>query len=58
MPSVSKKKARFMRAIAAGWKPKTKKAPPIAVAEEFARADKKKLSPPRRRGKRTIAEGY
>ena len=58
MPSVSKKQARFMAAVAHGWKPKAKKAPPIAVAKEFASADKKKLSPPRRQGKRTIAEGY
>ena len=50
MPSVSADQARFMRAIAHGWKPTGKKAPPIAVAKEFVRADKKKR-------KRTIADG-
>jgi len=41
MPSVSAKQARFMRAVAHGWKPDGKKAPPIAVAKEFMRADQR-----------------
>jgi len=50
MPSVSAKQARLMRAVAHGWKPSGKKAPPIAVAKEFMRADMAKR-------KRTIAQG-
>lgn len=39
MPAVSEKQARFMRAIAHGWKPKGKKKkdlPSKKVAEEFS----------------------
>lgn len=38
-----------MRAVAHGWKPGGRKPPPIAVAKEFVRADKRR--------KRTIASG-
>ena len=41
-----------MRAVAHGFKPKGRKAPPIAVARDYMRADAKKQR------KRTIAEGY
>lgn len=41
-----------MRAVSHGFKPKNKKAPPIAVAKEFMRSDQAK------KRKRTIAEGY
>ena len=51
MPSKSAKQARLMRAVAHGWKPKRGKAPPIAVAQEFMRADMAK------KRKRTIAHG-
>lgn len=50
MPSKTAKQARFMRAVAHGWSPKSGKAPPIAVAKEFVKEDQKKR-------KRTIAEG-
>ena len=40
-----------MRAVAHGWKPKDKKAPPLAVAMDFMQADKKKR-------RHTIAEGH
>jgi len=39
MPSSTKKQARFMRAVAHGFKP-DKKAPPVSVAREFVKADK------------------
>lgn len=42
MPSKTPKQAAFMRAVAHGWKPKGKKAPPVAVAKEFVAADKRK----------------
>ena len=40
-----------MRAVAHGFKPKGKKAPPLAVAKEYVAEDRAKK-------KRTIAEGY
>ena len=42
MPSSSPKQARFMAAVAHGWKPTQKggKAPPLKVAKEFNKADK------------------
>ena len=39
MPSKSEKQARFMRAVAHGWKPTRTKAPPKKVAREFMLAD-------------------
>lgn len=42
MPSSSPKQARFMAAVAHGWKPDKVKAPPQAVAKEFNEADKLK----------------
>ena len=39
MPSKTEKQARFMRAVAHGWKPRHAKAPPVGVAEEFVAAD-------------------
>lgn len=42
MPSKSEKQARFMRAVAHGWKPTRTKAPPVSVAKEFVEADKAK----------------
>jgi len=42
MPSKTAKQARFMAACAHGWKPKGKKCPPMKVAKEFNRADKRK----------------
>ncbi len=39
MPSTTKKQARFMRAVAHGWKPDRVKGPPRKVAKEFMRAD-------------------
>jgi hypothetical protein len=39
MPSKTPKQAKFMAAVAHGWKPKGK-APPVKVAKEFNRADK------------------
>lgn len=50
MPSKTAKQARFMAAVAHGFKPKGKKAPPLAVAKEFMRADQKKR-------RKTIAGG-
>ena len=48
MPSKTPKQARFMAAVAHGWKPTQKgiKAPPLKVAREFNKADKgtKRLS--------------
>jgi hypothetical protein len=41
MPSKTPKQARFMRAVAHGWKPSRVKAPPVSVAKEFVEADKK-----------------
>ena len=41
MPSSTKKQAKFMRAVAHGFKP-DKKAPPVSVAKEFVAADKGK----------------
>jgi hypothetical protein len=55
MPSSSAKQARFMRAVAHGWKPSGKKAPPVSVAKEFMRADAAKRGKSRPR-KRTMAE--
>lgn len=42
MPSKSKKQAKFMRAVAHGWKPDRMKGPTIAVAKEFVNADRRK----------------
>ena len=42
MPSLSERQARFMRAIAHGFKPDRVKAPPVSVAKEFVAADKRK----------------
>jgi hypothetical protein len=42
MPSKTARQARFMRAVAHGWKPSEKKAPPVSVAKEFVAADKGK----------------
>jgi hypothetical protein len=42
MPSSTDKQARFMGAVAHGWKPDRVKAPPVAVAQEFNEADKGK----------------
>ena len=43
MPSKTPKQARFMRAIAHGWKPSRMKNPPSqAVAREFMKADQRK----------------
>lgn len=42
MPSLSEKQARFMRAVAHGWKPSRVDAPPMSVAREFMEADMKK----------------
>lgn len=39
MPSSSPKQARFMAAVAHGFKPNKAKAPPKQVAEEFNDAD-------------------
>lgn len=41
MPSKTPKQARFMRAVAHGWKPSRTDAPPVSVAKEFVEADKK-----------------
>jgi len=42
MPSKTPKQAKFMRAVAHGWKPSRMKSPPSrAVAREFVEADKK-----------------
>jgi len=42
MPSSTPKQARFMAAVAHGWKPSNVKAPPVSVAKEFNRADAQK----------------
>jgi hypothetical protein len=42
MPSSSKKQAKFMRAVAHGFKPDQTKGPPVKVAKEFVAADKGK----------------
>lgn len=42
MPSKTPKQAKFMSAIAHGWKPTGEKGPSKAVAEEFHKADKGK----------------
>jgi hypothetical protein len=42
MPSSTPKQARFMAAVAHGWKPDKGKAPPVSVAREFNQADKAK----------------
>lgn len=42
MPSKTPKQAKFMRAVAHGWKPSGTKAPPVKVAKEFTAADKGK----------------
>jgi hypothetical protein len=42
MPSKTKKQAKFMRAVAHGFKPDKTKGPPVSVAKEFVKADKKK----------------
>ena len=42
MPSTSPKQARFMAAVAHGWKPEGVKTPPLKVAREFNQADKAK----------------
>jgi hypothetical protein len=39
MPSTTPKQARFMGAVAHGWKPDKVQAPPMAVAKEFNAAD-------------------
>jgi hypothetical protein len=49
MPSKSKKQAKFMRAVAHGWKPRGRKGPSIKVAREFMKADQQKKR--RKRGK-------
>jgi hypothetical protein len=43
MPSKTKKQARFMRAVAHGFKPDRVEGPTRAVAREFMNADKKKV---------------
>jgi len=50
MPSKTAKQARFMRAVAHGFKPTKTKAPPIAVAKEFVREDQAK----KRKRRKTI----
>jgi hypothetical protein len=40
MPSSTPKQARFMAAVAHGFKPTGMKGPPVAVAKEFNAADK------------------
>lgn len=42
MPSKSAKQARFMRAVAHGFKPDRVEGPPVSVAKEFVRADQRK----------------
>ena len=39
MPSSTHKQARFMAAVAHGFKPTGTKAPPVSVAKEFNAAD-------------------
>jgi hypothetical protein len=41
MPSKTPKQAKFMRAVAHGFKPSSK-GPPVSVAKEFVAADKGK----------------
>ena len=41
MPSKSPKQAKFMRAVAHGWKPSRTEGPPVSVAKEYVAADKK-----------------
>ena len=63
MPSKTAKQARFFRAVAHGWRPSDMKAPPIAVARDFMRADeaakaqRTAAARPRPR-RRTVVEGY
>ena len=53
MPSETPKQAKFMSAIAHGWKPSGGKGPSKKVAEEFHRADKgKKYGKGGKRGKK------
>ena len=40
MPSTTPKQAKFMAAVAHGWKPGGKAPVPVKVAKEFNRADK------------------
>lgn len=48
MPSKTPKQARFMKAIAHGWKPSGKKGPSKKVAKDFVAADaRKKKSKPK-----------
>lgn len=50
MPSSTPRQAKFMRAVAHGWKPPGRKnTPSVAVAREFEKADEAK------RGKRSRA---
>lgn len=42
MPSTSARQHRFMQGIAHGMKPRSGKGPSVAVAKEFAAADKGK----------------
>lgn len=42
MPSTTPDQARFMGAVAHGWKPDRVQAPPMKVAQEFNQADKAK----------------
>ncbi len=49
MPSTSGKQARFMQAVAHGWKPKGKKGPGVKVAREFVAADAGKSKPKQRK---------
>ena len=42
MPSKSARQARFMRAVAHGFKPDRVEGPPVSVAREFVRADQRK----------------
>lgn len=44
MPSTSPKQARFMRAVAHGFKPDKVQSPPRKVAEEFMHADMRKAA--------------
>jgi len=48
MPSSTPRQARFMRAVAHGFKPSNGKGPSVAVAREFMHADER-----RKPGKRT-----
>jgi hypothetical protein len=42
MPSKTLKQAKFMRAVAHGFKPTNEKGPSVKVAKEFVAADKGK----------------